>query len=93
MIQSLALLKTLKVNINQFFSKVLLRISLVSLSIVVLYYLGGNYLIESEKFLLFIVKSIITVLIIVLITSMIGLTQGERRFIMHIVQSKMKVKV
>ncbi|WP_299006386.1 oligosaccharide flippase family protein [uncultured Tenacibaculum sp.] len=83
----------MKVNINQFFSKVLLRISLVSLSIVVLYYLGGNYLIESEKFLLFIVKTIITVLIIVLITSMIGLTKGERRFIMHIVQSKMKAKL
>src|SRR5690606_30061892 len=83
----------MKVNINHFFSKVLFRIALVSLCIITLYFLGGNYLIESEKFLLFIIKTIIMIIAIIMTVGAIGLTLGERRFILHIMQSKIKSKL
>lgn len=83
----------MKVNINHFFSKVLFRVALVSLCIITLYFLGGNYLIESKKFLLFIIKTIIMIITIIMTVGTIGLTLGERRFILHIMQSKIKSKL
>lgn len=83
----------MKVNIKHFFSKVLLRVIIVSLSVLALYFLIGIYFVENENFILFLLKTIIIVAIVFSIISIIGLTQGERRFVLHTVQSKIKSKI
>lgn len=83
----------MKVEIKHFFSKVLLRVIIVSLSVLALYFLIGVYFVEKENFILFLLKTIIVVATVFLIISIIGLTQGERKFIMHTVQSKIKSKI
>lgn len=83
----------MKVNIKHFFSKVLLRVIIVSLSVLALYFLIGIYFVENENFILFLLKTIIIVATVFLIISIIGLTQGERRFVLHTVQSKIKSKI